>query len=158
MTTAVYSFQEQLAKGQTYEQQLDAAFADRFFIRPATRAEQRRGIDRIYRPRKAPYQVLTIEYKADKTAGRTGNAFVETVSVDVQDKPGWAISSQADWLFYLVLGACETLYIIQMDRLRKQLPKWHRTCQERRIPNEGYHTVGLLVPLAEFEAIAYAVC
>lgn len=157
MTTAVYSFQQQLAKGQTYEQQLDAAFADRFFIRPATRAEQRCGIDRIYRPRKSPDQVLTVEYKADQTAGRTGNAFVETVSVSTTGKPGWAISSQADWLFYLVLGAAEALYILQMAKLRAKLPAWRSRYQERHIPNEGYFTVGLLVPLDEFEKIAYAV-
>lgn len=158
MTTAVYSFQQQLAKGQTYEQQLDAQFSELYIIQPATPQQQRQGIDRVYRRRKAPHEVLYVEYKADSTAARTGNAFVETVSVDTTGKPGWAVSSQADWLFYLVPGTCEALYIIQMDKLRKQLPKWRQTCQERRIPNEGYHTVGLLVPLAEFEEIAYAVC
>ena len=157
MTTAVYSFQKQLAQGQTYEQQLDKAFEDRFFIRPATRAEQRRGIDRIYRPRKAPDQLLTVEYKADRTAGRTGNAFVETVSVSTTGAPGWALSSQADWLFYLVLGSAEALYILQMEKLRAKVPAWRSRYPERQIPNEGYFTVGTLVPLDEFEKIAYAV-
>ena len=152
-----YSFTKQLAQGQTYEQQLDARFGDRYIIQPATPQQQRQGIDRVYRPRKAPDQLLTVEYKADKTAGRTGNAFVETVSVSTTGKPGWAITSEADWLFYLVLGAAEALYILQMAKLRAKLPAWRSRYQERQIPNEGYYTVGLLVPLDEFEKIAYAV-
>lgn len=152
-----YQFATQLAQGQNYEQLLDQRFDELYIIQPATPQQQRQGIDRVYRPRKAPHEVLYVEYKADKTAARTGNAFVETISVDTFDKPGWAMSSQADWLFYLVPGACEALYIIRMADLRLRLPKWRRACQERRIPNEGYFTVGLLVPLAEFEEIAYAV-
>lgn len=153
-----YKFATQLAQGQGHEQALDERFKDLYIIQPATPQQQRQGIDRVYRPRKAPHEILYVEYKADSTAARTGNAFVETISVDTFDKPGWAISSQADWLFYLVPGACEALYIIRVADLRLRLPKWRRTCETRRIPNEGYHTVGLLVPLAEFEEIAYAVC
>lgn len=153
-----YQFATQLAQGQEYEQLLDERFNELYIIQPATPQQQRQGIDRVYRRRKAPHEVLYVEYKADSTAARTGNAFVETVSVDTTGKPGWAVSSEADWLFYLVPGSCEALYIIQMARLRERLPTWRRTCEERRIPNDGYHTVGLLVPLAEFEEIAYAVC
>jgi hypothetical protein len=155
--TYTYQFDTQLAKGQTYEELLDERFSELHFITPATPQQQRQGIDRVYRPRSAPHQIMYIEYKADSTAARTGNAFVETVSVDTTGRPGWAVASQADWLFYLVPGVCEVLYIVRMADLRAQLPKWQRTCEQRRIPNEGYHTVGLLVPLDEFEAIAYAV-
>lgn len=153
-----YQFATQLEQGQAYEDVLDARFADLYIIVPATPQQQRQGIDRVFRPRKTPHEVLYVEYKADSTAARTGNAFVETVSVDTTGRQGWAISSQADWLFYLVPGACEALYIIRMADLRQRLPDWQRTCETRRIPNEGYHTVGLLVPLDEFEAIAYTVC
>ena len=153
----IYQFATQLAQGQSYEQLLDQRFDELYIIQPATPQQQRQGIDRVFRPRKAPHEVLYVEYKADSTAARTGNAFVETISVDTFDKPGWAMSSQADWLMYLVPGVCEALYIIRMADLRLRLPKWRRTCQERRIPNEGYFTVGLLVPLREFEEIAYAV-
>lgn len=152
-----YSFTKQLAQGQTYEDALDARFADRYIIQPATPQQQRQGIDRVYRPRKSPHEVLYVEYKADRTAARTGNAFVETTSVDTANKGGWAYTSQADWLFYLVAGECEALYLIRMADLRACLPRWQRQYQERRIPNDGYHTVGLLVPLSEFEQIALAV-
>jgi hypothetical protein len=152
-----YQFAPKLAEGQTYEQQLDARFADRYIIQPATPQQQRQGIDRVYRPRNNPHQVLYIEYKADRTAVRTGNAFVEIVSVDTANKPGWAITSQADWLFYLVPGEAEALYIIRMADLRRSLPAWRTAYQTRRVPNDGYHTVGLLVPLDEFERIAYTV-
>ena len=152
-----YQFARQLAQGQAYEQLLDERFADKYIIQLATPQQQRQGIDRVFRPRAAPHEVLYIEYKADRTASRTGNAFVETVSVDTADKPGWAVSSQADWLFYLVAGDEEALYIIRMADLRARLPAWRRRYAERRIPNDGYHTVGLLVPLHKFEKIAYAV-
>lgn len=152
-----YQFATQLQQGQTYEAALDARFADRYIIQPATPAQQRQGIDRVYRPRSEPHQVLYVEYKADRTAVRTGNAFVETVSVDTANKQGWAYTSQADWLMYLVPGEAEVLYIIRMADLRRQLPRWQRQYESRRVPNDGYHTVGLLVPLDEFERIAYAV-
>jgi hypothetical protein len=152
-----YQFATQLAKGQSYEELLDERFSELHIIQPATPQQQRQGIDRVFRPRSAPHEVMYVEYKADQKAAKTGNAFVEIVSVDTTGRPGWAESSQADWLFYLVPGACEALYIIRMADLRRRLPEWRRTCEQRRIPNEGYHTVGLLVPLAEFEQIAYAV-
>lgn len=152
-----YHFVTQLEQGQAYEQWLDARFADTYIIQSATPQQQRQGIDRVYRPRSKPHEVLYVEYKADRTASRTGNAFVETVSVDTTNKPGWAHTSEADWLFYLVPGECEALYIIRMADLRKKLPAWGRHYEQRRIPNDGYHTVGLLVPLDEFERIAYTV-
>lgn len=152
-----YQFATQLKQGQAYEELLDARFADVYIIQPATPQQQRQGIDRVFRPRSRPHELLYVEYKADRTAVRTGNAFVEIVSVDTANKPGWAITSAADWLMYLVPGEAEVLYIIRFADLRRQLPHWQRTCEQRRIPNDGYHTVGLLVPLDEFERIAYAV-
>ena len=41
--------------------------------------------------------------------------------------------------------------------LRRCLPRWQRQYQARKIPNQGYCTHGLLVPLDEFERIAQRV-
>ena len=127
-------------------------FSQWFDITPATDAEQRLGIDRHFL-RHRDRQRFTVEYKTDHTAGRTGNAFVETISVDTANKPGWAFTSTAQVLIYHVPDA-GTLYIIDFPRLRHHLPTWQQTYPTRAIPNRSYHTHGLLVPLKEFEAIA----
>lgn len=155
MTTATYNFDTQLADGITGETYLDQHFAPWYTIRPATKAEQRQGIDRWY-TRKANGEQFAVEYKTDHTAGRTGNAFIETLSVDVAGKPGWAYTSQARYLIYRVPDP-ETIYIIPMAQIRYRVDAWRRQYQERRINNGAYHTVGVLVPLDEIEKIAVAV-
>lgn len=147
-----YTFTTQLTDGQKGERRLDAFFQKWFVIRPATDAEQRQGIDRHFTRRK-DQRAFTIEYKTDHTAGRTGNAFVETISVDTDNKPGWALTSQAQLLIYYIPDT-GIIYVIDFARLRRNLPRWQQTYPQRAIPNRGYHTHGLLVPLLEFEKIA----
>lgn len=147
-----YNFQVQLDIGEAAEKMLDAYFGAWYEITPATRQEQRQGIDRHYRERRGD-RCLRVEYKTDYTARRTGNAFVETVSVDTQDKPGWAHTSTSDVLLYYIPGD-ELVYCIVLATLREQLPRWKREYPLRRVPNGSYHTHGLLVPLDEFEQCA----
>jgi hypothetical protein len=113
---------DQLAKGAAAETQLDRHFADRFHITPATRAQQRQGIDRHFTHRQSG-ATYTIEYKTDWTAARTGNAFVETVSVDSAAIPGWVYTSQAEWLAYF-LPDHATIYLLAFPTLRACLPQW----------------------------------
>lgn len=147
-----YQFTQQLTDGVAGEARLDAYFAKWFTIHPATADEQRRGIDRHF-TRHRDQRIITVEYKTDHTAGRTGNAFVETVSVDTHNKPGWAITSQAQVLIYYVPPS-GAIYIIDFPRLHQALRTWQQHYPQRAIPNQGYHTHGLLVPLLEFEKIA----
>lgn len=148
-----YSMTQQLAKGAGAEARLDRHFADRFQIEPATHNQQRQGIDRRFTHRESGI-IYTVEYKTDWTAGRTGNAFVETVSVDRERTPGWAYSSQAEWLVYFVPKRL-TIYRIAFTDLRARLPLWLATCKPAPpIPNHGYHTLGILVPLCEFAQVA----
>lgn len=147
-----YGFRTQLAIGQANETKLDAFFERWYVITPATMEQQRQGVDRIF-TRRDTGEVFKIEYKTDYTAAGTGNAFVETISVDVDRKPGWAITSQARILLYYVPGP-EVVYVIQFAQLRRQLARWEEIYPVRSIPNRGYHTHGLLVPLLEFERIA----
>jgi outer membrane PBP1 activator LpoA protein len=150
-----YSFDEQLSKGQRYELLLDRYFSQWYSIQPATMEQQRKGIDRVMTHLETKV-IRTVEYKADTIAGRTGNAFIETVSVDRTNKAGWAYTSQADYIVYLVTDP-DTIYIIKPFVLRKRLPKWENSYQSRKVKNNGYNTVGLLVPLDELEKIAYRV-
>lgn len=148
----IYDFKQQLARGQSAEQWLDGFFSQWYITVPATMEQQRQGIDRIF-VRKDNNDTYKIEYKTDWTAGKTGNAFVETVSVDTTNKLGWAYSSQSDYLIYYIPGDM-LIYVIQFLELRNQLPRWCVEFRSRRIPNRGYYTIGLLVPLDEFERIA----
>lgn len=154
---ATYGFAEQLAVGEAWEAHLDAFFGGQFpvEIRPASMEEQRKGIDRLFVSKRTG-AIDTVEYKADRLAGKTGNAFIETVSVDATGKPGWAVASQARYLVYLVTDP-ETIYFIAMRRVLAALPRWRAAYPEARAQNEGYQTVGLLVPLAELEKIATVV-
>lgn len=150
-----YQFTTQLAEGITGEDHLDQKFAAWYTITPATRGEQRQGIDRWF-TRRTNGEKISVEYKTDRTAGRTGNAFIETVSVDTAHKPGWAYTSQARYLIYHIPDP-EATYILPMATIRYRIDTWRKTYPERRIPNDGYHTVGTLVPLDELEKIAVAV-
>lgn len=153
--TTTYHFDTQLAQGETGEHILDARFADHYTIRPATAAQQRQGIDRWY-TRITDGETFPVEYKTDRTAGRTGNAFIETISVDTVGKLGWAYTSQARYLIYYIPKP-DTVYVVPMARIRVMVDKWRQQYPERRIPNNTYHTVGVLVPLDELEKIAVAV-
>lgn len=153
----MYSFSRKFKEGQKHERFLDRHYKDRFRIRPASREEERIGIDRHFTDRRNG-RTYTIQYKADSTAASTGNAFVETVSVSTgtTGKPGWAYSCQADFIVYYVVGKGPA-YVIRPEEIRKRLSAWKRQYEAREVPNNGYHTVGLLVPLDEFERIAYAI-
>lgn len=144
-----YDFRKQLRSGQSGEEFLDEFFCQWYAIDKATDAEQRQGIDRWFTP--LPFgKRFAVEYKTDKTASRTGNAFVETISVDTANKPGWAYTSQAKYLVYYVPGD-ELVYVMAFTVLRNQLTRWQHEYPSRRIPNVGYFTHGLLVALREFE-------
>ena len=99
MTAATYQFAAQLQQGESYEAQIDAFFRSKFNVQISAvdRTSQRRGIDRVWFDVNDD-RTWTVEYKADSLAGKTGNAFIETISVDTEQRPGWAYSSQAQML------------------------------------------------------------
>ncbi len=151
-----YSFPTQLSRGAQGEAVLDAHFGTHWDITPASPSEQQRGIDRWFVHRAGSSTRVAVEYKTDRTAGRTQNAFIETISVDTAGKRGWAYTSAARSMVYYV-PSCEQAYVIPFKALRRALPRWTARYPQRRIPNEGYHTQGLLVPLAELAGTALAV-
>jgi len=153
--TPPYNFDNQLALGESGAAFLDTYFARWFSIERASRDDQRQGIDRYFTTRNQK-QRLGVEYKTDAAASRTGNAFIETISVDTTGKPGWVHSSKADYLFYY-LPRDGVIYMLKMATIRQQLAYWEAHFPTRHVPNNGYHTVGILVPLREFERCAEAV-
>lgn len=153
--TRSYDFECQLRSGERRETELDQIFQriSSYEIFAATSVEQRQGIDRWFA---APGKRFAVQYKADSKAGRTGNGFVETVSVDVPYKQGWAITTQAEYLAYWnVLNA--VIYWIPLSQIRANLARWS-VYPSRAVPNQRddlrWNTIGLLVPLCEFECAA----
>jgi len=153
-----YDFQAQKARGTQAENLLDVEFAVWFVIEPASDVDQRRGIDRYFTHRDSGIK-LTVEYKTDWRATSSGNAFIElentAKTADAYTAPGWAYSSQADRIFYYCPGSGgEQVYVLSTKRLRAVLPGWLKRYPRRTVQNRRYETKGLLVPLAELEAIA----
>lgn len=145
---AVYSFGEQNAHGGLGEDFLDAFFERRGnYVVPATRWQQKQGIDRIF---SRESKLARVEYKTDFIAHKSGRVFIETISVDSGGKAGWVYTSQADLLVYFIPGA-QIIYVIPLETLREQIPHWSEIYPTRPAKNETYSTHGVLVPLAEFE-------
>jgi len=151
----MYEFATCLKRGEAGERFLDEFFAGEFAISPATRKQQREGIDRIFTKRKTG-SVFRVEYKTDYQAHRTGNAFLETVSVDVEGKKGWVYTSRADYLIYFV-AEDSLIYVVPFKTLRKLFPGWLKKYQQKEVANASYTSKGICVPLTEFERCAEAV-
>ena len=109
------------------------------------------------------HEWLSLQVKGDERAADTSNAFVEVVQIDTWGDPGWVWSCQADWLIYCIVGTGEALWI-RPDAIRAEMHGWRMRVSRKelrwaRVPNVGrngepYHTLGWLIPIDEFRAIA----
>lgn len=154
-TKQPYNFHIQNQIGKRGEAFLDHFFERRYEIQFASEAEQKREIDRWFTNRKNNHR-FSVEYKTDDKAGKTGNAFIELESNHERGTRGWAHMSEAEYLIYYI-PTPETIYIVRFTELRKHLPKWEATYVRRTVPNQtnrAYATIGIAVPLHEFERCA----
>lgn len=144
---------QQWKSGSAVADFLDAYFAARgWSITPTTPDEERRLClgDRHFRRGETHWHV---EYKSGIQTGYTGNIFLETVSVDTRNKPGWVITCRADLIVYAAL-LNHKLLIFTPDTLRDALPGLRQQFREVATGNKqnnGYQTHGLIVPLAYAE-------
>lgn len=150
-----YDFSTQLYRGADSERTLDRYFGRWYVVEPVSMELQRLGIDRKFT---APNGVVwMVEYKADETAARTGNAFIETVSVDRAAKMGWAYTSAAQMLVYFV-PPTQAVYVLSVERIKTWLLPRLAEYPEKAIPNRGrgqpYNTIGVCVPLADLDDLA----
>lgn len=155
MTLRSYSFDESLALGQSYEQALDVFLKPLFSLTPAISAMQKRGVDRVAVSRKTKKEYW-LEYKADTVAGRTGNAFLETMSVQSEkaEKLGWLYTSAADYIVYFVVDQA-MLYWLSPAVLRRCLPEWQAQYKTKDTTTaQGWRTTGLIVPLEVLAEVA----
>lgn len=145
----MYDFKQQLDIGEEFEKELDSYFSLQYSVFNVNMEKQKIGIDRIFRYQKE----IKVEYKSDLQAHKTNNIFIETISSDKDFAEGWAVKSQADLLVYY-LPKIKIAYLVEMINLRKKLPMF---CTYRKASgkNGTYSSHGRLIPLEEFEKIAF---
>jgi hypothetical protein len=159
MMTKVYDFGTQLDRGKFFEQHVDA-YVSEFLGQEVTEAsmdQERIGIDRIWKSRSTG-AILTAEIKADEQGQRTGNAFIETVSVErdgLVDKYGWAMTSYAQVLAYYLPLKGQIIFVDMPTFKRRFFQQWFNTYPSREIKNKTYVGHGTLLPLRHLEDMAF---
>jgi hypothetical protein len=154
--STTYSFNQQLFDAEGREKELDDFYSKWFDIMRVSRENQSLGMDRIFYE-KGNGVVRSVEYKTDKTAITTGNVFIETVSVDTQNKKGWAYTSCAQYLFIYVPPPHGKVYITHMQTIKAMVDKWKAKYRDIPIKNEGYYTHGVAVPISEFKTYCFRI-
>jgi len=149
----IFDFDEQLIEGEEAETFLDSMFSQFAEVKKVGMDLQRKGIDRAFR---IGDKIITVEYKADRRATATGNAFIETISVSTTFAEGWAKKTQADWIIYLLPQELK-VYIIPVKEMKKRMTAWRHTYPFGKAQNKGYHSEGLLVPLTEIATFSKVV-
>ena len=123
---------------------------------------QRAGIDRSIVLRNSKQILVDEKVRRRSAHGRIyDDIFLETVSVRKpgrSDDPGWVEKEiRADYIAYLIapLGKCYLLPTIQLQSAWALCgPNWRKRFGEREVPNHGYVTVGVPVPVKDlFTAI-----
>lgn len=158
----MYTFIEQFDKGQKVEESIFNHLRGRGWqvvpsiYDPMRKVGQRLGFDATIA--KTPHR-FKLEIKADFASAKTKNFFIETVSVDKINAPGWAISSRAD-IIALVIPDARRIFLASLKWLRSQLGRWAEICKTKKCHNKNsdwrgeFFSEGLLVPVAWFETEA----
>lgn len=159
-----FDFREQLAVGAAGEAVLDAHFSRWYDITPATMDEQFAGVDRWFVRKTGSKEGIAgerfgVEYKTDREAVKTGNAFIELFHLQDLDhvKRGWALSSLSRMLVYYLPQASRA-YVVQFTDLRRALhDTWKRAYPLGYVANKSWDTWGVLVPLDRLERVSRTV-
>jgi hypothetical protein len=150
-----YDFGKQYLTGKAGEWVMDKYHAVAYKIQDATRLQEKQGIDRVFVHRSGGRRFL-IEIKTDFKAQIFGNIIIETVSVDTQNKPGWAVTSQSDIIIFYLWYLREVLYF-RTSIIKKNVPVWKEKYGETAvISNQTYNTIGIKLPLEEARKYAFA--
>jgi len=154
----IFDFNTQLKQGFEGEAEIIAHLtAQGWHCTKSTRDQERQGIDLITA---RGNESRTIEIKSDRRASQTGNAFIETVSVLKGAeiiKKGWTYTCKADFLFYY-LPLDLIAYVYQPSILQTYTDFWiKKNYRKVSVPNKGYITQGILVPLWELENTAFEI-
>lgn len=147
-----YTFSEQLRIGKAAERQLDAYFSQWYTIEVLPREiEMMIHSDRLFID--AYGKQTVVEYKADYLGHKSGRVYIETLSVDIDNRPGWVYSSMADVLVYWIVGSGE-LYSVRPRELREHVPQWEARYPKVKAHNEMSSGAGILVPIREIAELS----
>lgn len=149
MNSSPFTQKPQFHRGKNVEAFLDDFFTYRGWRITQTSPHEERVLcigDRWY---SRGSEVYCIEYKSGIQTYYRGNVFLETVSVDTQNKRGWVYTCQADFIFYaallnqkiLMFTPAKLRSVIETLRTKfREVPTSHQQ-------NDGYNTWGVIVPL-----------
>ena len=153
MQTKQYDFETQRKVGKEGEALLDQWLYPVYKVLDVSDdlRYQQSGIDRIVT--RSDGSSITVEYKLDLAARRTGNLFFETVSNDMAKIPGWGWSSQSDYLIFL-FPLLEILVFIP-GKLRALVWALQATLKKRSVANKGHNTIGYPIPLIQARKVAF---
>lgn len=139
----------QWKSGESVAKFLDEYFTSQGWYIVPTSPQQERKLclgDRVFM---RGLQSYFVEYKSGIQSFYTGNIFLETVSVDSENKAGWVYTCQATFIFYAALLNNKILVFVP-DDLREnveQLRRQFREVKTGKNQNDGYDTHGLIIPL-----------
>jgi hypothetical protein len=155
MQAKQYDFDTQRNVGQEGESFLDRWLSPKYKVLDVSEdlKYQRSGVDRIVT--RSDGSIITVEYKCDMAAKRTGNLFFETVSNDKERIPGWGWSSQADYWIFLIPE--QEIIVFKPGKLRALVWELQKSLKERSVANRMYNTIGYPVPLVQARKVAFQV-
>ncbi len=150
----VHNFDDRLDSSKKYSKELDSVFSKWYEVFSTPLVIDKIGIDRLWKEKE--WKVFySVEYKADEVTAKTQNAFIETVSVDTQNKPGWGYTCAAQILVYYV-PQWHKAWLISPMTIKKHIEEWRKKYREVSAQNEGYKTIGIAVPWSVFTNYCYA--
>ncbi len=94
-----------------------------------------------------------MQYKTESKAAETGNAFIETVSVDTNETPGCALTCLAQ-KYVIFIPPKQEIIVLDTHRLKVHVPKWEDKYGTVSAQNKNYKTLGIPVPLGRIREIA----
>lgn len=155
MRTKQYDFETQHKIGKTGELFLDHWLSNNYRVLDVSRDKDYRqsGIDRVVT--RLDGSIITVEYKLDIAAKRTGNIFFETISNDKEKIPGWGWSSQADYWFFLIPD--QEIIVFKPGKLRALVWEIKKSLKERSVANKRYNTIGYPIPLIKARKVAHRI-
>lgn len=147
----IYNFKTQLAKGKLVESALDEFFEKKGYAISSVSLEEEKlyGYDRVFTHGD---RRIKVEYKADWKAEKTGNAFVEiSVRSDSGEnaKNGWYYT-QADVVVYAIMSEEKITNLFYIDPIKLRSMGF-LDFKQAQCYNNGYYSIGVLVPLNKLE-------
>lgn len=143
----------QFRNGKDVEKFLDDFFRSRGWTITQTTQHEERVLCLGDRRFSKDGSTILVEYKSGIQTFYTGNLFLETISVDAQNKAGWVFTCRADMIVYAALLNHKILVFKPQD-LRDKIGMLRTRFKEvatQKNQNSGYDTHGVLVPLAYAE-------